>query len=190
MDGRRLPLLDHDAAMSIATENGIPPQLASYNSFRIFLHNPRVALTLSSVLRSFLLQGNGSLDIRTKELIILRIAWKTGSHYEWNQHLRIARGLGITEAALMAVKEWQHSADLQPSDLILLNATDELLAAGFMSDPVWEDCRSVLQSMDALVEFVSLVAVFAALSMVLRALDVPQEGDDASSEIDLNATFE
>jgi len=186
MLGSRLPLLDRDVAGSLAEEHGVPSQLVNYNSFRIFLHEPAIARSLAILLKTLLSTGEGALSAKVKELIILRIASETGSRYEWTQHRKIARGLGISEDMLLAVKNWQQATCFDEIDLILLAATDEILATGMFSDASWNACRRVLPSAGEQVEFVSVIAMFAALSMLLRALDVPldTEGVEPSSKLD------
>src|SRR5687768_6824686 len=52
-------------------------------------------------LRRFLVFGNhvlgkNTLPLRSRELMILRIAARAGAEYEWDQHVRIARRAGLT----------------------------------------------------------------------------------------------
>ena len=47
---------------------------------------------------------------RMRELIILRIGWRTGSEYVFCNHLRFSRGFGIPDEDLLGVREPQHAA--------------------------------------------------------------------------------
>lgn len=189
MVGSRLPLLDRDVAASLAEEHGVPTQLANYNSFRIFLHEPTIARSLANLLKTLLSSSDGALNAKKKELIILRVASETGSHYEWTQHWKLALGLGIPEDMLLAVKNWQQATCFDEIDLILLAATDEMLANGIFSDAIWDACRRVLPTAREQVEFVSVIAMFSALSMLLRAMEVPPETEGARPSAKLDSLF-
>ena len=47
----------------------------------------------------------GTLDPRLRELVICRVGWRTGAEYEWLQHVRLGRGLGITDAEIDAIAD-------------------------------------------------------------------------------------
>ncbi len=69
--------------------------MAKLSVFRIALRQPESPLALNGMLTALL--WNGVLDARLRELIIMRIGWRTGSEYEWTQHWRVARLLGVPE---------------------------------------------------------------------------------------------
>ncbi len=95
-----LPLAESAAAAAAA---GVPEQMAPLSVFRVLLHHPAVARELASTLNTLLFSGN-KLDARLRELIIMRIGWKTKSLYEWTQHWRVAHVmLNIPEQDLVAV---------------------------------------------------------------------------------------
>src|SRR3954468_2445225 len=68
-----------------------------------------------------------ALAARHRELMILRVAHRTGSDYEWAQHVRIATGVGVTQAEIAAVADGGHEARWAPLEADLLRATDELI---------------------------------------------------------------
>ena len=70
----------------------------------------------------------------------MRIAWRTGSVYEWTQHWRVAKRLEIDAASVMAVRDWQKAACLNAADKAVLAATDETIDDGRISDPTWIAC--------------------------------------------------
>jgi len=183
-------LIDRDVAVHLARENDIPLQLADYNSFRIFLHNPIVASSIANLLKALLKSGSGLLSAEIKELLILRIASETGSEYEWAQHWRIARELGIPESKILAVRSLCDRTCFQDNEWTLLSLTDEILTRGTVSDIGWEECRRVLPTQQAQVEYVSIVAMFSALSVLLRTLDVPCEVRGGRSPANIDQMFE
>jgi len=100
--GPRVALLTLDEATSAAKAAGISEQMAPLSVFRVLLRHPAVAEELASTLTTLLFRGN-KLDARLRELIIMRIGWRTGSVYGWTQHWRVARGLEI----LVATRDWR-----------------------------------------------------------------------------------
>lgn len=99
----RIPLLDDATAETVAASVRIPKFVADLNIFRATLHRPQLARAMN-LLGAVLLQGDArpgadgaepSLDPRFRELAIMRVAWLTKSNYEWTQHWRIARAIGV-----------------------------------------------------------------------------------------------
>lgn len=85
----RVAMLTLDEANSAARAAGISEQMATLSVFRVLLRHPVLAEELASTLTTLLFRGN-ELDARLRELIIMRIGWRTASVYEWTQHWRVA----------------------------------------------------------------------------------------------------
>src|SRR6478609_3819559 len=51
-----------------------------------------------------------TLDPRSREVLILRVAWLSKSDYELHHHLSIARNLGMSEAVLSALETGNYAA--------------------------------------------------------------------------------
>ena len=77
----RVARLSTDDAKVAAAAIGVSDRLAELNVFRVLLHHPRLSQAISGLLGTLLFEGN-ELDPRLRELLILRIAWVTGSDYE------------------------------------------------------------------------------------------------------------
>jgi AhpD family alkylhydroperoxidase len=71
----------------------------------------------------------GELDPKLRELVILRVARRTGSEYEWVQHEGIARLIGVSEDEIAGVEGDQRAA-LRLADAVLDGGTPpaELIA--------------------------------------------------------------
>lgn len=170
----RVPMLDLADARDAARRHGLPEAFAELSVFRILLRHPTLAQRLGELLQTLLFSGN-ALDPRLRELIILRIGWRTGAVYEWAQHWRVARGLDIPEADLLAVRRWQESAALSDADRAVLQATDDTLEAGAISDAAWEACCRHLGSDRERIELVIALGNWTMFSQLLRSLQVPLE---------------
>jgi len=174
--GQRIPLLDIDEAVAVAEEHGIPPMLADLNVFRAVLNNPGVAVALNGMLHRLLWKG--TLDVRLRELVIMRIGWVTGAVYEWTQHWHIAVGLGVDEADLVGVRDWQAHEGFGSVERSVLSATDETLADGTISDSTWAACAEHLDT-PHLIELVAAIGNWGLFARLLRSLNVPlEEGID------------
>lgn len=170
----RVALLDIEAATSAAKNVGISEQMAALSVFRVLLRHPAVAEELSSTLTTLLFRGN-RLDARLRELIIMRIGWRTGSVYEWTQHWRVARGLDIPEADLAATRDWRVAANLSEADRAVLQATDETLDNGMISDAGWDACCRHLETDAERIELVIAIGNWTMFSQLLRSLRIPLE---------------
>jgi alkylhydroperoxidase family enzyme len=170
----RLPLLDVDAAAVAAAGAGVPEVAAELNVFRLWLHHPRLARSLSDLLMGLLWEGR--LDARLRELVIMRIGWATGSDYEWTQHWRIAVGLGVPEDDLVGTRDWPAHGGFGPAERAVLSATDETLADGDVSAGTWHACEQhVSDDPQVLLELVAVIGVWRMVSLLLRSLAVPLE---------------
>ena len=103
MSGPRIQPLDYaewdtEALSVLAPGRRLPPS----NVLGLFARHPDLA-------RAFLtfnahLLGTSTLPPRTRELAILRIAWRRRCRYEWAQHVAIARRAGVTAEEIAQVR--------------------------------------------------------------------------------------
>src|SRR5213083_2051212 len=83
---------------------------------------PAVFLTLGRHRRLFRgwllfagrLMPGGTLPRRESELVILRVAHRHGSAYEWTQHVGLGRQAGVTEADLERIQAGPEAAGWSP----------------------------------------------------------------------------
>ena len=140
--------------------------------FRILLNNPGAAAAVNGMLHRLLWKG--SLDARLRELVIMRIAWTRASVYEWTQHWSVARGQGVEEADLLAVRDGPASERFGPLERAVLMATDETLVDGRISEATWTECAGRLGPCE-LVELVVAIGNWNMVAQLLSSLDVPLE---------------
>lgn len=167
----RLPVAEAKAAARTA---GVPEYMADLNVFQVLLCHPPVARAINDLLATLL--WHGALDPRLRELAIMRVAWLTGSDYEWTQHWRVALGLGVAGGDLLGVRDWSSHAPFGPVERAVLAATDELVRAGTVSDATWAACEEALGADPAvLVELVTAIATWRMIASLLAGLEVPLE---------------
>ncbi len=171
----RVPLLPLEEAKQIAGEIALPAPLAELNIFRVLLRHPALAQRLSGLLMMLIVQGK--LDRRLRELVIMRRGWATASEYEWAQHWRVARELGIPHEDLLAVRDWRSSDRFGDADRAVLAATDETLESGTISPETWELCCAHVGGTEELLELVAAIGNWRMISSLLRSLEIPIEDE-------------
>ncbi|WP_293210798.1 carboxymuconolactone decarboxylase family protein [Parvibaculum sp.] len=170
----RIPLLSVAEAEKIAADMGLPEQMAPLSVFRVLLRHPKLAAELASTLNTLLFDGN-KFDARLRELIIMRIGWKTASLYEWTQHWRVARMLDISEEDILAVRDWRASPILSALDKAVMKATDETLDEGMISDATWAELAGQIPTHEELIELVVAIGNWSLFSQLLKSLKIPLE---------------
>ena len=174
MSEPRVPLLPVEEAARRAEALGLNAEFAELSVFRILMQNQPVAKEVANTVTTLLFTGN-VLDGRLRELLIMRIAWKTGSVYEWTQHWRIARNMEIPAEDLLAVRDWRASAILGDAERAVLRATDDTLDHGFIQPGTWEACCAHLATEAERVELVIAIGNWTLFSQLLQSLAVPLE---------------
>ena len=102
------------------------------------------------------------LDPKLRELVILRVARETGSEYEWVQHERIARLVGLSDEEIAGVENDQRAA---------LRLVDALLASRDAT-PSEELVAEVERELGRaqLLELILTTGYYAMLGAMMRAV--------------------
>ena len=154
---------DAVAARLLSTEPGSMPMP---NALSTLMHHPALAgpfLRYNNVLLQ-----TPALDPRARELVVLRVAWRTRSRYEWVQHLRLAPRFGITPEEIAAVTEGAGAGAWTPLETDLLAATDQLIDGYRVEDDTWVRLAEQLDERQ-LVELVFVVGTYTALAMAFKS---------------------
>jgi len=80
---------------------------------------------------------DAKLSPRHRELLILRVAWRTRSGYEWAQHSRMGADAGVTTAQIDAMTEGPAAPVWTPLERTLLTAVDEMIDDHVVGDTTW-----------------------------------------------------
>ncbi|MGZ4702477.1 MAG: carboxymuconolactone decarboxylase family protein [Ilumatobacteraceae bacterium] len=109
------------------------------------------------------------LQPRLRELIVLRVAWLTGSSYEWAQHVRTAKRAGISEDEVLHIPQGASAESWTPLERDLLAATDQLIESHIVDDIIWDRLSAELDERQ-LIEILFIVGTYAALAMVFNSV--------------------
>lgn len=115
----------------------LSPGAKPLNIFATLAHHPRLAKRYL-VLGTGVL-GKGLLPAREREIVILRVGANTGSVYEFGQHTRIGRDVGLTDEEIARLVEPDHGDGWADHERALIQMTDELCADDVVSDATWAD---------------------------------------------------
>ncbi|HEV3455733.1 MAG TPA: carboxymuconolactone decarboxylase family protein [Thermoanaerobaculia bacterium] len=129
------PLVPIDEAARLGEELGIDRPLATAHVFRALLHSPAATAGFHEGIQALMFRNQ--VPARTRELIILRIGWRTGSEYVFCHHVRIARELGIPEVEILGVRDPQSCHVYSATDRAVLRLADELHESAEVSRSTW-----------------------------------------------------
>jgi len=170
----RIKLLSIEEAKAKGREAGVSSSMSHLNIYRALLNHLDLAGATAAQLSMLLWKAN-RLDNRLRELIIMRVAWRTGSVYEWTQHWHVSLRIGMTEEDILSVRDWPNAKDLDAPARAVLAATDETLDDGRISDATWQNCALHVGGQAELMEMVVAIGNWRTFSEVLRSLDIPLE---------------
>ena len=166
------PLLPTDEARTAGLAAGIPERVAQANIMRFALRHPRVAEVFAGMIDVAVLHG--SLDARLREIAILRVGWRIGSVYEWSNHVGVARGVGLSDAEILAVRTADDRV-LSDADRLVIRVVDEVLEDTRVSDATLAAARAEVGDGDELLELVTIPAFYRAIGTMLLTFSVPLE---------------
>jgi len=141
-------------------------------------HHPRLAsnwLALSGQLLE-----EPVLTPRDRELLVLRVAWRTRSRYEWAQHSRMAVAAGVQDAEVRAVAGPLDDRPWSDADLDLLRAADQMIDAHRIDDATWGRLAARFDETE-LLELLFVVGTYLCLALVLNSVSLePDPGSEAA----------
>ena len=130
----------------------------------------------------FLAGERSTLDPALRELAILRVAWRTGSAYEWKQHTRIGLGTGLTTAQLHALPDGPAAAVWTPVERSVLEAVDQIIDVSRVEDATWQSLAAYLEP-PQLLELTFVIGGYLCFAVVANSVqlepDPPTEPVDA-----------
>jgi alkylhydroperoxidase family enzyme len=110
-----------------------------------------------------------TLEPKVRELAILRVAWRTGSGYEWDQHRRMGGEVGLTEEQLAAVSGGADSAVWSEPERAVLRAVDEMIDAFAIGQETWDALAASFDPAQ-LLELVFVAGGYLCLAAVLNSI--------------------
>jgi alkylhydroperoxidase family enzyme len=144
------------------------------NTMMTLANHPELALASLNFGRYLLVQC--SLSPRQKELVILRVAARYNSIYQWAHHVHSAREIGMTDAEFAALRQGGVQAVWNPEEQALVSAVDQLCDAGRIDDATWAVLEATMDR-QKLMEVLFSVGFFAMNAWAFGAMGVQLEPD-------------
>jgi AhpD family alkylhydroperoxidase len=140
------------------------------NLFGVFAHHPLLAGAWLNLAQT--LTHHGTLPARTRELALLRVAFRLDCAYIRDRHAAHAATAGLDAPEIRAALRPLEAHPWAPEDLAVLRAADELVDRTDLSDPVWAalSARLVHRQM---VELLVLVGQCMTVCLLLKTLRTP-----------------
>jgi alkylhydroperoxidase family enzyme len=138
------------------------------NIIRLYFANPELE---SNGIRAWRASG---LPTRSRELVILRCAFRRQSRYEWHQHVRFARDAGIPGADINAIRNWENSSSFSPEERVLLRYADALVDSARPDDEVFAAVAEGRSSAEVL-GITYLITYYLQAGHVMAAMDLETE---------------
>jgi 4-carboxymuconolactone decarboxylase len=171
-DGTRAALLAHLRRPELYLTGG-PEARPMPVVMELFAHNVPVGESFMRFTDA-LAGADSTLEPKLRELLILRVAWRTGSGYEWNQHHRMGGDEGLTRAQLAAVAAGPADVVWSPTERALLSAVDEMIDHFEVSDRTWDVLAEAFAPAQ-LFEVLFVVGGYLALAAVLNSIGLRGE---------------
>jgi len=123
-----------------------------------------------------LLQPKRALDARYRELAIIRTGIVGDSRFEYSQHLKVARMVGLPEEKLQAIKGWATSDKFDPAERAVMAATDELVGLNLVEDATFAALKRHFNDPQIL-ELFYVIGLWRMHGMIVRALHLEYDHD-------------
>jgi 4-carboxymuconolactone decarboxylase len=141
------------------------------NLFRLLANAPNVFGGWTQMVDE--LFDSPTFSLRTREMIILRVAHLQGSPYELAQHTGLARGAGLIEQQINAIVGTGDldAAGFSRTERTALDVVTELCTTHRLRDDTFAAARAVFGD-EALTELLMIVSCYYGLALVLNAVDL------------------
>jgi 4-carboxymuconolactone decarboxylase len=121
------------------------------------------------------------LPAAQRELLILRVAWRTRSGYEWSQHSRMGGDAGLTEQQIQAVTIGPAADVWTPLERTLLSTVDDIIDEHAVGDATWAELAAHFEPAE-IFELLFLIGGYLCVAGVLNSIGVQGPLPEAAGE--------
>jgi 4-carboxymuconolactone decarboxylase len=147
------------------------------NVMMTLANHPPLAMAVMDFGKYFLV--NSTLPLRSREIIILRTAWRMECEYEWAHHRLSAKRTGLSEAQIESLCEPDISGDWDESDVVLLTVVDALQTKGSIDDALWARVAAI-HPQEKLMDLLYTVGFITMNAWAIGTMRVALEPDFAA----------
>jgi alkylhydroperoxidase family enzyme len=116
------------------------------------------------------------LPAKLRELAILRTGIVGDSKFEYSQHLKVARMVGVAEDKLAAIKQWTLSDKFEAAERAMMQATDEIVGRNLVEDATFAALKQHLSD-EQILELFYVIGLWRMHGMIVRALHLEYDND-------------
>jgi hypothetical protein len=149
-------------------------RLRSRSGSDVLESNPQLRTFFECWLDTFIF--NGRVDPQLRELTILRVMWRCNQSYEWANHYRIARNVGLSKADIVAIRTGSPERDLDVDVAVVVRAADDIVDHGHLTPATYAAVRQLFVDPGLLSEFLYLVAGYRMFASVSATTHTSAEG--------------
>lgn len=107
------------------------------------------------------------LPAREREMVILRVAWRSQAPYVWAHHHHSGLQVGMSETELARIAS-EDASDWAPFEATLLRAVDELHTRSVLFDSTWRQLAE-RYSEEQVLELLALAGTYKTLAFILNS---------------------
>jgi 4-carboxymuconolactone decarboxylase len=125
-----------------------------------------------------------TLNTRQMEIVILRVAWRVKSAYEWHNHVGYAMNAGITLEEIAAIRDFPEGGSWTEEEVAMMRACDDLIDDNIISDTTWATLTKTLDT-PQMMDLTFTIGHYVMTSWALASIGVPIEGGADAVGFDL-----
>jgi 4-carboxymuconolactone decarboxylase len=125
-----------------------------------------------------------TLSTRQLEIIILRVAYKVQSAYEWHNHVGYGMNAGLTLEDIASIRDYPSGGNWSAEDSALIQATDDLIDHNVISDATWATLSASLNKQQ-MMDLTFTIGHYVMTSWAISSMGVPIEGGADAIGFDL-----
>ena len=151
-----------------------PSRPKGLNALGMLAHHPRLTAAFNAF-NGHILFGS-TITPRQRELLVLRVAARRDSAYEWAQHVVLAGDAGLSPEEIERVRTGPDADGWAALERALLRAVDELLDDARIADATWAVLAGELDDQQRM-DVVFTVGAYDLIAMAFRTFDVELDDD-------------
>jgi 4-carboxymuconolactone decarboxylase len=114
--------------------------------------------------------GASSLEVRVREIAILRLSWLRKAEYEYVQHVILGLRAGLTKEEIERIEHGPDAPGWSAEDADIVRAADELCFAAKLSKPTW-DRLSARFSLQQVMDLIFIIGCYEVLAMAVNSFN-------------------
>ena len=139
------------------------------NVFATFVRHPK--LFANSNKFGWYVLFEQTLPHRDREILILRIGWLCRAKYEFGQHTRVGKSVGLTDEEILRITKGPDEPGWSTFDAALVRTVDDLYYDAIISDATWKTL-SERYNESQLLDAIFTVGQYNLVSWALNSLGV------------------